>query len=249
MSSIDQTQNLSPKRRKTSSSSSPSSSSDLSNLAITEIDITSILQYNIIELPPHDANKKPYTEDQLYHKIKKLSILILVHSKYFIPSSINFYTIIKKTVQFYQKIYSLSPQVREKTLNCINLQYSIAKIKFEFYESNTTIAKELHKFKNTLSYKEFSLDFLRLLIKTPIYVIQQSSGLSDFNIVLKNCFKYYFQNCRHQFCNIFDDNDKVLGESYSLDNLFSNVLPINFTKKSMISIYDNVPNLPDCPGF
>ena len=65
----------------------------------------------------------------------------------------------------------------------------------------------------------------------------------------KKAFKYYFQNCRHQFCNIFDDTDKVFGESYSLDNLLSQVLPINFTKKSMISIYDKIPNLPDCPGF
>ena len=251
MSSIDQTQNLSKKRRKTSSLSNTSNLTSIT-LKITENDILSILDYKILGLPPYDANKKPYTKDELYIDVKKLCALILIHSPYFIPPHTEFYTIVKKVFQFYQKFYSLSSQDREKILNCIYLEYNIAKQKFKFYEPNTTIAKEIYKFNNTLTYKQFSLEFLKLLIKTPIYVIQQSIGLLDFNIVRKNCFKYYFQNCRHQFCDIFDDNKLIKTyESYSLDHLLYQLFPkkIKITKKTIFSMYENVADLPDCSGF
>ena len=175
-----------------------------------------------------------------------------MHNNYFIPPPVKFFTIVKNVSEFYQNFYSQTIEVQKFKLKSIYIEYNLAKLKFMLYKSNTTIAKEIHKFNKTLSFKQFSSEFIRLLTKTPIYIIPENDGLIDFNIVVRNCFKYYYHNCRDQFCGIFNDDELVKNyELYTLENHLYQLFPekINITKKTIFTMYENVADLPDCFGF
>ena len=222
------------------------------DIKIKDSDILALLNYNALDIPPYNLNKIPYTKDQIYNTIKKLCALILMHNNYFIPPPVKFFTLVKKVSEFYQNFYSQTIEVQKCKLKCIYIEYNLAKLKFKLYKSNITIAKEIHKFNKTLSFKQFSSEFIRLLTKTPVYIIKENDGLIDFNIVVRKCFKYYYHNCRDQFCGIFNDDELVKNyESYSSDHLLYQLFPekINITKKTIFTMYENVADLPDCSGF
>lgn len=218
------------------------------DMKIKNSDTISILKYYVIDLKPYSLNKQRIKPKRLYSNVKKLCASILVHSKYYIPTENSFYDVINEVYEFYMKIYSdITSEIRNNLLRIMNLEYNIAKLKFDFDIQNNSIQKQIHNLENTLSYREFALEFLKILCRTQIHIIQNNNGLIEFNKILKMCFKYYFFNCRHKFCNVFE-TDMQLKEIIETEYLFTIFMPekSNITKKSIISMYDAVKNIPDC---
>ena len=228
---------LSSKRRK------------LNEYSITSKDIEAILKYYIVDIPPYDNERKIYSKEAIYAKIKKACALLIIHSKIFVPPTANFFTVVDNVFSFYEKLYKVSISKRNDILQILLLEYNIAKLKYEFYNSNTTVKIEIHKFDNNLTYKQFTTKFISLLIYSCIHIDHNSSGIRSINYFLKTCFKYYYENVRHQFCGIFDDKklEEFKDAEVLEDILYNNFCDtLNITNDKIIEMYGNVRLLPDC---